>query len=268
MDLIQTDELLASLHVSPLSLLDCSYFTDVDCRAKHYECRIPTAKFFDIKSVRDTTVTHPMKVPTVEQFATEMRKLRLKNDGSLIVLYDQTGMFGVGRAWWLLRYFGYLGPIKVLWGGLPRWVEEGKPTETGEYQLEGTDETEDGYKFPVNPFMLVTIDQLKAALPAIQSGASQVQLWDTRVDKLYAEGAIPGHTHIVFRQLLDEKWTFKSKDEIRAILTAQGLDLRRPVVTMCRSGVVAAISYLILKYVGKEDVAMYAGSWLEWAAQQ
>lgn len=268
MEFIETDELLASLHGDPFFLLDCSYFTDVDCRAKHFEARIPGAKFFDIKVIRDTTVAHPMKVPTVEQFTAEMRKLRAKNDGTPIVIYDQTGMFGVGRAYWMLRYFGFLGRIRILWGGLPKWVSEGKPVEAGEYTVEGQDESADGYRFSINPFMLTTIDQLRALLPGMQSGDCQAQLWDTRVDKLYADGHIPGNTHIAFRSLLDEKWTLKPKDEVRAALEAQGLDLRRPVITMCRSGVVAAVGYMILKYIGKEDVSMYAGSWLEWAAQQ
>lgn len=266
MEIIETDALQAALSTERFYLLDCSYFTDVNSRAKHYEARISTAKFFDISVIRDTTVSHPMKLPTLEQFTGEMRKLRVKNDGTMLVLYDQTGMFGVGRAYWMLKYYGYRGTIKVLWGGLPKWLREGKPVEAGEYQLEGQDEDAEGYRFAVNPFMLVTLEQLNEMLPGIQSGQSQVQLWDTRVDKLYADGHIPGNVHIPFRPILDDNWTFKSPAEIRDYLTSHGLDLTRPIITQCRSGVIASICYLALLYIGKTDVKVHAGSWLEYKA--
>lgn len=266
MEIIDTDALQAALATDRFYLLDCSYFTDTNSRAKHFEARIQGAKFFDCSVIRDTTVSHPMQLPTLEQFTLEMRKLRVKNDGTPFVLYDQTGMFGIGRTFWMLKYYGFTGKVRVLWGGLPKWLREGKPVETGEYQVEGQDDAPEGYKFALNPFMLVTLPQLNEMLPGIQSGQSQVQLWDTRVDKLYADGQIPGHIHIVFRPLLDENWTFKSKEEVRQILTAQGLDLSRPVITMCRSGVVAAICYLLLHYIDKADIKMYAGSWLEYKA--
>ncbi len=265
--LVGTGWLAEHLEAPDVRIVDASYYLPhegLDPRTEFEAHHIPGAVFFDIDEIADTTSDLPHMIPPPEKFSARVRKLGL-GDGVRIVIYDQRGIFSAPRAWWTFRLFGH-EDVAVLDGGLPKWLAEGRPVEDGP-----ADPSERHFTARTNSFMVRDLDQMAKNL---EKGREQVldARSRARFEGSEAEprpglrpGHIPNSRSLPFTELLDPKTqTMLPAKELSRRFEAAGIDMLRPVVTTCGSGVTAAVLALSLSIAGHKDVAVYDGSWAEW----
>ncbi len=265
--LVGTGWLAEHLEAPDVRIVDASYYLPhegLDPRAEFEAHHIPGAVFFDIDEIADTTSDLPHMIPPPEKFSARVRKLGL-GDGVRIVIYDQRGIFSAPRVWWTFRLFGH-EDVAVLDGGLPKWLAEGRPVEDGP-----ADPSERHFTARTNSFMVRDLDQM---VKNLEKGREQVldARSRARFEGSEAEprpglrpGHIPNSRSLPFTELLDPKTqTMLPAKELCRRFEAAGIDMHRPVVTTCGSGVTAAVLALGLSIAGHKDVAVYDGSWAEW----
>lgn len=266
--LVSTDWLAEHLQAPDVRVVDGSYYLPhegLDPRTEFETHHIPGAVFFDIDEIADTTSGLPHMIPPPEKFSARVRKLGL-GDGLRIVVYDQRGIWSAPRVWWTFRLFGH-EDVAVLDGGLPKWLAEGRPVAEGK-----ADPGERHFTARTNGIMVRELDQMRANL---KSGREQVL--DARGRARFEgrepeprqglrQGHIPDSLNLPFTELLDAKsQTMLPPEELRHRFEGAEIDMARPVVTTCGSGITAAVLALGLHIAGHKDVAVYDGSWAEWA---
>lgn len=236
-----------------------------DPRADYAARHIPGARFFDIDEISDKASDLPHMLPPVEKFVARVRAMGV-GDGHRVVVYDQDGLFSAARVWWMFRVFGH-EDVAVLDGGLPKWLAEGRPTEDippGPRERHFT-----GRK---DASLVRDVTQVAASLKL-----GEEQIVDARSPSRFRgeepepreglrAGHIPGSKNLHYAALFAEDGTMKPVEETRALFEAAGVDLDKPVVTTCGSGVTAAILSLALARLGARRTALYDGSWSEWGA--
>ncbi|MEM9147182.1 MAG: 3-mercaptopyruvate sulfurtransferase [Pseudomonadota bacterium] len=266
--LVSTDWLGERLTSPDIRILDASWHlpdTGRDGRAEYEEGHIPGARFFDIDLLSDRTSSLPHMLPPVEQFVSAVRKMGI-GDGHRVIVYDQTGLFSAARAWWMFRHFGH-DDVAVLDGGLPKWKAEGGPLE--DLAPEPRDRH---FTARRDASMVRDVTQIAGAVKL-----GHEQLVDARSPERFAgqeaeprpglrAGHIPGARNVHYRSLLNDDMTMKDPDDLRAVFEAAGVDLARPIVSTCGSGVTACILSLALRRIGHGRNAVYDGSWAEWGA--
>ena len=266
--LVSTEWLAERLEAPDVRILDGSMYLPTDGRDGHalyLERHIPGARFFDIDEIADERSPLPHMLPPVEKFVARVRRMGI-GDGHRVVVYDQQGIYSAARVWWTFRVFGHTD-VAVLDGGLPKWLAEGRPV-TGELP----EPRERHFTGRRNAALVRDVTQVARA---IKLGDEQIV--DARSPGRFAglepeprqglrAGHMPGAMNVPFRELLNDDQTMKSPDELRAIFERAGVDLGKPVVTTCGSGVTAAIVSLALARLGHARNALYDGSWVEWGA--
>ena len=264
--LVSTAWLASHLEDPDLRIIDASwYLPDAgrDPVAEYRAAHIPNARFVDIDDVSDARSDLPHMAPPPEKFISRMRGLGI-GDGHQVVVYDGAGLFSAARMWWLFRLMGKTD-VAVLDGGLPKWQAEGRPV---------TDED------PVIRDRHITVSRQNQLVRDVTQVAQDVKLGQRQVvdarspSRFRGEepeprpglraGHIPGSQNVHYRALLNDDGTMKPPAKLRAAFEAAGVDLSRPVVTSCGSGVTAAILSLALERIGHRDHALYDGSWSEW----
>jgi thiosulfate/3-mercaptopyruvate sulfurtransferase len=262
--MISTADLAARLGDPRLRVLDASWHLDGrDGRAAWREAHLPGAGFFDIDGISDHAIALPHMLPGPDAFAAALGELGVAADDA-IVIYDQHGLFSAARAWWSLRVMG-ASDVRVLDGGLPKWTAEGRPVETGSTAAKPAQ-----FEARFNPTLISDLKEMRAI---IETGSQQIV--DVRPGPRFrAEvpepraglrgGHMPGAKNLPYAELIAADGTLKSAEELRAVLTRAGIDAERPTTVSCGSGVTAPILALALARLGREDVAVYDGSWTEW----
>lgn len=264
--LVSTDWLAAHLKDPDLRVLDASwYLPDAgrDPRAEYDQSHIPRARFFDIDEISDARSDLPHMAPPAEKFMSRMRAMGV-GDGHQIVVYDGAGLFSAARVWWLFRLMGHRD-VAVLDGGFPKWQAEGHPVEDMPPIVKDRHLT---VRFQNR--LVRDVTQVSQA-----SKLGSTQIVDARSAGRFRgdapepreglrAGHIPGARNVPYPTLLNADQTLKSPEDTRAIFEAAGVDLAKPIITSCGSGVTAAILALALERAGYDSWSLYDGSWTEW----
>ncbi len=266
--LVSTDWLAAHLGDPDLRILDGSwYLPDAgrDPRAEYDAGHIPGARFFDIDEISDHRSSLPHMAPPPEKFISRLRAMGV-GDGHQVVVYDGMGVFSAARVWWLFRLMGK-ADVAVLDGGFAKWRAEGRPVEDMPPVLRDRHVT-----VQRQAHLVRDVTQVAAA-----SKLGDWQIVDARAPGRFAgaepeprpglrAGHIPNSVNLFFRELLNPDGTMKDLPGLRAAFEGAGVDLARPVITTCGSGVTAAVLSLALERLGHRQHALYDGSWSEWGA--
>jgi thiosulfate/3-mercaptopyruvate sulfurtransferase len=264
--LVSTEWLAQHLKDPDLRILDASWHMPAagrDAKAEYDSAHIPGARFFDIDEISDHRSDLPHMAPPVEKFISRMRAMGI-GDGHQVVVYDSTGLFSAARVWWTFRLMGKMD-IAVLDGGLPKWQAEGRDIEDLP---------------PVVRDRHITVQRQSGLVKDVTQVASASKLAETEIIDARAamrftgeapepraglrSGHIPNSKNVPFGTLLTENGTMKGPDALRAVFEAAGVDLSKPAITTCGSGVTAAILSLGLERIGHRNHALYDGSWSEW----
>lgn len=266
MDLLVSTEWLANeLGAFDLRIVDASYFAlepARDAQAEYEAEHIPGAVFMDLGNLADSNSPLPSMLPSPEMFASRMQALGL-GDGSRIVLYDNSPHHTAARAWWMFRTFGS-NEVAILDGGLAKWKAEGREIASGKEKLRHRHFTVWKDEGAVR-----SLAQMKAN---VDSGAEQVLdarsaarfTGEEKDPRGLAAGHIPGSKNLPQDRLFNEDGTWKTGEALKAQFDEAGIDLARPLVTTCGSGITAAVLLFGANLLGKKDVALYDGSWSEW----
>jgi len=265
--LVSTDWLAARLDAPDVRVVDGSFYLPAmkrDAAAEFLAGHIPGAVRFDVDDIADKSSPLPHMLPSTVKFASRMKKMGI-GDGMRIVVYDTVGLFSAARVWWTFRVMGHQD-VAVLDGGLKKWKAEGRPL-TSEPPPPRTS------RHFTPRFDAGLVRDLSEVRALAESGNGQIA--DARGPGRFAGtepeprpglrgGHIPGARNVPYSSLLNGNGTLKSAAELRRTFDAAGIDVRRPVVTSCGSGITAAIVALALAEIGRPDAAVYDGSWSEW----
>ncbi|WP_413721176.1 3-mercaptopyruvate sulfurtransferase [Sodalis sp. RH24] len=236
-----------------------------DLYQEYLDGHLPGAVFFDVEALSDNASPLPHMLPRPEDFARDMAQLGISDDQHLVI-YDDGSLFSAPRVWWMLRIAG-VGQVSLLAGGLAGWRQAGLPLAQG--------------PVPAAPGVFTgrfAADKVRdiAQMRRLIAGRS-AQIVDARPAARFSGqapeprpglrmGHIPGSVNVPWNTLVADG-RLKSADALRALFADAGVDLRRPLVASCGSGVTAAVVVLALTALGVEDVALYDGSWSEWGGR-
>ena len=265
--LVSTDWLAAHLDDPRLRVVDASFkmpgilpLPKDDYLAAH----IPGAVFFDVDAVSDHGNPLPHMFPSAEQFGRDVGGLGIGNDDTVVV-YDAGGWVAGPRAWWMFLSYGH-DKVRVLDGGLKKWRAEGRPVQGGAVTPDAVT-----FKASFDPERVRNIQQM---IDNVAGGAEQVidarsaERFEGRVAEPRAglrSGHIPGSRNLPYNNLFDPgNGAMRPLEELRKAFSAAGVDLDKPVVTSCGSGVSALVLTLALYRLGVRGIALYDGSWSEW----
>jgi len=264
--LVSTDWLAQHLKDPDLRILDASWYmpqSGRNAQAEFAAGHIPGARFFDIDEISDHRSELPHMAPPVEKFMSRMREMGV-GDGHQMVVYDGAGLFSAARVWWLFRLMGKTD-IAVLDGGLPKWIAEEREVEDLP---------------PIVRDRHMTVQRQAHLTKDVTQVAAAAKLGDyTIVDARSSarfrgeeeeprpglrSGRIPNSVNVPYPDVLNVDGTMKSVDALKPIFENAGVDLGKPAITTCGSGVTAAILSLALERIGHRRHALYDGSWAEW----
>lgn len=268
--LVSTQWLADHISSPDLRIIDASwYLPDMnrDGRTEYDRGHIPGARFFDIDEISDTRSELPHMAPPVEKFMSRMRAMGV-GDGHQVVVYDGAGLFSAARVWWLFRLMGKTD-VAVLDGGYPKWIAEGRETEDLPPVLRDRHITIQRQAHLVRDVTQVAAaSKLKDHAIVDARGPGRFKGTEPEVREGLRSGHIPSSRNVYFRTLLNDNQTMKTANDIRDVFHEAGVDLQKPVITTCGSGVTAAILSLALERIGNRNHALYDGSWAEWGQFQ
>ncbi len=266
--LVSTDWLASHLRDADLKIIDASWRMpgNPPARADHEKRHVPGAIFFDLDAVADHASGLPHMLPSPRDFAAAVGALGISGDDRVVV-YDDAGIFSAPRVWWTFRAMGH-DAVSVLDGGLPKWLREGRPVESGAVAPAAR-----AYPDRRARALARSHDDVRSAL----SSRSAIVL-DARPSARFAgeapeprpglrRGHMPGARNIPHADVIAADGTLKPAEQLRAIFTAAGATQDAEIITTCGSGVTAAVLALALAAIGVSQVGLYDGSFAEWGRE-
>lgn len=266
--IVTADWLKSHLRAPDIRVLDCTSYLPTELRTgrQTYDAHhIPGARFFDIEDIADTDTPLPHMMPPPEKFSSRVRKLGL-GDGHRIICYDQNGFNASARVWWMFRAMGH-GDVAVLDGGFDAWRAAGGAVEDLPPHFLAD------RHFTVRPRrdLVRDLDQMRTVF-----AGKSAQVVDARSAGRFLgqadeprpglrKGHMPGAFSVPFTEVIAGGF-LKPEAEIKAVFAKAGVDLGKPIINTCGSGVTAAILALAQAVAGHDDAAIYDGSWCEWGA--
>jgi thiosulfate/3-mercaptopyruvate sulfurtransferase len=235
-----------------------------DARAEYEKSHIPGAVFFDIDGIADKATDLPHMLPSEGTFEKAVSHLGISNRDTLVI-YDTKGLFSAPRVWWTFKIMGHEN-VYVLEGGLPEWQKQNKPVSDIQAQI-----TPSKYEAAIDMPAYATAETVKDNLKrksAVVLDARPTPRFKGEAPEPrpgLACGHIPGSLNLPFAELI-ENGRLKDDDKLREAFNINGLNLAKPVITTCGSGITAAILYIALYRLGHESLALYDGSWAEWGS--
>ena len=266
--LVTTDWLAARLGEPEVSIVDGSFYLPAlkrDAKAEFAAGHIPGAVFFDIDAIADHSTDLPHMLPGATQFSKAVGALGIGHDDTIVV-YDGAGLGGAPRVWWTFKIFG-AKKVYILDGGLPRWKAEGRPVEPGDVKR-----TPKNFEGELNTTVVAGATDVQMALLD-----KTAQVVDARPANRFRgeapepregirSGHMPGAKNVPVTELIEDG-RLVPPEKIKERFAAGGVDLDKPVITSCGSGVTAATLWLALDAIGKAPKALYDGSWTEWGGR-
>jgi len=262
---VDADWLQKRLGEPGLAIVDASWYLPAqkrDARAEYEAAHIPGARFLDQDAISDPDTSLPHTLPSPQHFAQYVGAMGISADDT-IVIYDGPGFFSAPRGWWMFRVMGVF-QVYILDGGFDRWKAEGRPV------------TAEPTKMAPNVFHADFDAARVASLADMRRivGTGESQIADARSAGRFAgtepeprpgirSGHMPGARSVPVSELA-ENGVFLPKDRLRKVIEDAGIDLSKPVVTSCGSGITAAVITLALETLGHTDNRLYDGSWTEW----
>jgi thiosulfate/3-mercaptopyruvate sulfurtransferase len=264
--LVSTDWLATHLRDPDLRILDASwYLPDIgrDAPGEYAAAHIPAARFFDLDDISDHRSDLPHTAPPPEKFISRLRAMGV-GDGHQVVIYDGMGIFSAARVWWTFRLMGKTD-VAVLDGGFPKWKSEGREVEDMPPVIRDRHMTTQRQAGLVKDVTQVANAAKLGHAQIIDARAAARFRGDAPEPRPgLRAGHIPGARNVPYADVLNTDGTMKSVPALRAVFEGAGVDLTRPAITSCGSGITAAILNLALDRMGHRNHALYDGSWAEW----
>lgn len=267
--MVTTEWLAQRLGDPKVKVLDATWYMPGDARDAHalFEAaHIPGAAFFDIDALSDQASDLPHMLADVDVFGEQVGRLGVSSRDTVVV-YDGHGLFSAARAWWNFRVMGH-ADVFVLDGGLPRWLAEGRPTETGPASPKPA-----VFETRLDLSLVRDIDQVRDLLASKAEtvvdvrGAARFEGAAPEPRPGVRSGHMPGARNLPFTELVNADGGLQSRDAIIAALTRAGVDPSRRLTATCGTGVTASVLALAMSRVGLSGAAVYDGSWTEWGGR-
>jgi thiosulfate/3-mercaptopyruvate sulfurtransferase len=265
---VDADWLQGELGRPGLSVVDASWYLPGqgrDARAEYNAAHIPGAIFFDQDLVVDPDSDLPHTLPRPGIFAQHVGSMGISADDTIVV-YDGPGMFAAPRVWWMFRVMG-APEVFILDGGFDNWNAAGRPVTA-----EPTRTAPNVFHTDFDAGRVASLEDVRRIVETADAQIADARPpgrftgEDPEPRKGVRSGHMPGAKNVPALSL-SHKGYLLPLDELRRKLEHAGLDLSKPVVTSCGSGITAAVITLALQSIGHGDNRLYDGSWTEWGGR-
>ncbi|RHZ72540.1 hypothetical protein Glove_242g154 [Diversispora epigaea] len=246
-----------------------------DAYQEYFERRMKNARFFGIDEIKDKTIDLPHMLPAPKDFADAVGKLGI-SETDHVVVYDSIGIFSATRVYWTFKVFNH-EKVSILNGGLPKWLAEKREIESGPIDIKAKT-----YKIPtINKELIRNYNDIRKNIDARSDPEKFEQVLDARPEARFTgedpeprpglpSGHMPYSISVPFNSVIDPdtKCTLRKDEELIQLVKSKNIDLTKPIVLSCGSGITATILYTALEKIGAKKLAVYDGSWTEYASNE